>query len=91
MTRNGAGNRAATKVRRVTLHKKQKPTQAERQARKASKPETYEEFGARIWDTVLPNGVKLRDATGADVMEAGRFYTEMAKARAGKDEAPGGE
>lgn len=39
----------------------------------------YEEFAARIWTTVLPNGVLLRDATGKDMKHTTGWFGELAK------------
>lgn len=39
-----------------------------------ARKESYEAFAARIWDTMLPNGVRLRDATGADVAYAASWF-----------------
>ena len=41
--------------------------------------ETYDEFAARIWDTILPNGVVLRDATRKDLMHAAGFFAQLGK------------
>ena len=43
------------------------------------KSNLFEEFSARIWDTILPNGVCLRDAKGADMRHAGGWFSELAK------------
>lgn len=39
----------------------------------------YEEFAARIWTTVLPNGVVLRDATGKDMKHTSGWFAELGK------------
>ncbi len=39
----------------------------------------YEEFAARIWNTVLPNGVVLHAATGKDLHHAAGWYGELGK------------
>jgi hypothetical protein len=39
----------------------------------------FEEFAARIWDTVLPNGEVLRDAKGKDLKHATGWFGELAK------------
>ena len=41
--------------------------------------ETYDEFAARIWDTILPNGVVLREATRKDLMHAAGFFAQLGK------------
>lgn len=43
------------------------------------KSNMFEEFTARIWDTVLPNGVTLRNAIGKDMAHAGGWYSQLAK------------
>lgn len=43
------------------------------------KSNLFEEFSARIWETILPNGVCLRDAKGADMKHAGGWFSELAK------------
>ena len=39
----------------------------------------FEEFAARIWQTVLPNGVVLKDATGKDLKHASGWFGELGK------------
>jgi hypothetical protein len=39
----------------------------------------FEQFSATIWDTLLPNGVQLRDACGRDLKHATGWYSELAK------------
>lgn len=39
----------------------------------------FDEFAARIWDTALPNGVVLRDATGKDMKHATGWFAELGK------------
>lgn len=43
------------------------------------KSNLYESFAARIWETALPNGVVLRDATGKDMKHATGWYAELGK------------
>jgi hypothetical protein len=43
------------------------------------KSNLFEEFSARIWETILPNGVRLLDAKGADMKHAGGWFSELAK------------
>jgi hypothetical protein len=45
----------------------------------AVKSNLYEDFAARIWDTVMPNGVTWRDATGKDFMQAGGIHIMIGK------------
>jgi hypothetical protein len=47
--------------------------------RKDNARNDYDEFAARIWGMVLPNGVVLRDATGKDIQHAARWFAELAK------------
>jgi hypothetical protein len=39
----------------------------------------FEEFASRIWHTLLPNGVLLRDATGKDMKHATGWFGELGK------------
>lgn len=39
----------------------------------------YEEFAARIWHTILPSGVLLKDATGKDLKHASGWFGELGK------------
>ena len=48
--------------------------------------ETYDEFAARIWDTILPNGVVLRHATRKDLMHAAGFFAQLGKSMGPTDE-----
>ena len=43
------------------------------------KSNLFEEFSARVWETILPSGVALKDASGADMRHAGGWYAELAK------------
>jgi hypothetical protein len=43
------------------------------------KSNLYDEFALRIWDTVLPSGVVMKDATGKDLQHATGWYAELAK------------
>ena len=45
----------------------------------AVKSNLFEEFSARILETVLPNGVRLCDAKGSDMRHAGGWFNELAK------------
>lgn len=57
-----------------------------KRCRLRNRKETYKEFEARIWDTVLPNGVRLRDATGSDMAHAARWFEALADRMANWDE-----
>jgi hypothetical protein len=46
-------------------------------------------FMATLWDTVLPNGVIMRDATAADLKAAGAWYADAAKLVKGKQKLYG--
>lgn len=39
----------------------------------------YKEFAGRIWNTSLPNGVIMRDATGKDLIETGGVYAQIGR------------
>lgn len=43
------------------------------------KSNLFDEFAARVWETVLPNGVVLRDATGKDMKHATGWFAELGK------------
>lgn len=43
------------------------------------KSNLFDDFAARIWDTLLPNGVVLRDATGKDMKHATGWFAELGK------------
>lgn len=43
------------------------------------KKNLFEKFAAHIWETLLPNGVMLRDATGKDLKHAAGWHAELAK------------
>jgi hypothetical protein len=42
-----------------------------------AKDTMYEDFRMRIWDTILPNGVVLADATGKDIEHASGWFTVL--------------
>jgi hypothetical protein len=66
-------------------HKSPDPDQRRREdiiARRVAtrvKSNMFEDFAARIWDTILPNGIILRDATGADLKHATGWFAELGK------------
>jgi hypothetical protein len=43
------------------------------------KDSLFESFAARIWETVLPNGTVLRDATGKDLKHATGWFAEVSR------------
>lgn len=43
------------------------------------KSNLFEEFAARVWETVLPNGITLREATGKDMKHASGWFGELGK------------
>jgi hypothetical protein len=43
------------------------------------KDNLFEDFAERIWNTALPNGIVLRDATGKDLAHATGWYAEIGK------------
>lgn len=45
----------------------------------AVKSNLFDEFASRIWETVLPSGVVLRDATGKDMKHATGWFGELGK------------
>jgi len=53
--------------------------------------ETYDEFEARIWDTILPNGVVLREATRKDLMHAAGFFAQLGQGMGPTDKIEPGE
>jgi hypothetical protein len=53
--------------------------------------ETYAEFAARIWDTILPNGVVLREATRKDLMHAAGFFAQLGQGMGPTDKIEPGE
>ena len=53
--------------------------------------ETCDQFEARIWDTILLNGVVLREATRKDLMHAAGFFAQLGQGVGPNDKIEPGE
>lgn len=63
----------------ITPDQKQRDAIAANRMITQLKSNLYEGFALRIWDTPLPSGVVLRDATGKDMKHASGWFGELGK------------